>query len=111
LQVKSIQDETSNAVKAIEGITATIGRVSEISTMISAAIEEQSAATQEISRNVQQASAGTTEVSQNIAGVTIASQDTGRSASEVLDAARQLAQDGGLLKTEVETFLGSVRAI
>ncbi len=111
LQVKSIQDETTNAVKAIEGITATIGRVSEISTMISAAIEEQSAATQEISRNVQQASAGTTEVSQNIAGVTIASQDTGRSASEVLDAARQLAQDGGLLKTEVETFLGNVRAI
>jgi methyl-accepting chemotaxis protein len=109
-QVKSIQDETYSSVEAIEHITTTISRVSEISTMISAAIEEQGAATQEISRNVQQAAAGTSEVTENIAGVTVASQDTGRAASEVLEAARHLAQNGEMLKQEVETFLQGVRS-
>lgn len=108
-QVKSIQDETYSSVEAIEHITTTISKVSEISTMISAAIEEQGAATQEISRNVQQAAAGTSEVTENIAGVTVASQDTGRAASEVLEAARHLAQNGSLLKQEVDTFLQGVR--
>lgn len=108
-QVKSIQDETYSSVQAIEHITTTISKVSEISTMISAAIEEQGAATQEISRNVQQAAAGTSEVTENIAGVTVASQDTGRAASDVLEAARHLAQNGSRLKQEVDTFLQGVR--
>jgi len=109
-QVKSIQDETALSVGAIKSITEVIGRVSEISTMISAAIEEQGAATQEISRNMQQASTGTTEVSENIQGVTLASQETGRAAGEVLDAARHLSDNGKSLKSEVDTFLTNVRS-
>ncbi len=48
-----------DSVNAIREISGTIERLSEISSAIAAAVEEQGAATQEISRNVQQAAQGT----------------------------------------------------
>ena len=101
-QVKAIQDSTATAAQAIETISVTINRVSEISTTIASAIEEQGAATQEISRNVQEASAGTAEVASNISGVTVASQQTSVSSTQVLSAAAELGKNGDRLKKEVE---------
>jgi transcription elongation factor Elf1 len=49
-------------VNAIKEISGTIEKLSEISSTIAAAVEEQGAATQEISRNVQQAAQGTQQV-------------------------------------------------
>ncbi len=49
-QIGGIQDATRKAVSAIEGISTTIGAVSQIATS-SAAVEEQGAATKEIARN------------------------------------------------------------
>jgi len=109
-QVRAIQDATASSAEAIESITKTITRVSEISTAIASAVEEQGAATQEISRNVQQAAQGTQEVSSNISGVTDAAKQTGSAAVEVLDAAGELGKSGALLKNQVEEFLRTVRA-
>jgi methyl-accepting chemotaxis protein len=109
-QVKAIQTATGDSVQAIAGITATIGRVSEIATTIASAVEEQGAATQEIARNVQQASAGTGEVTSNIAGVSQAAGDTGAAATQVLGAAGELARQGETLRADVGKFLASIRA-
>jgi methyl-accepting chemotaxis protein len=109
-QIRAIQDATASSAEAINGITQTIGRVSEISTAIASAVEEQGAATQEISRNVQEASAGSAEVSTNITGVTQASQQTSAGSSEVLSAASELARNGEKLRQEVDAFLRTVRA-
>ena len=57
-QITGIQAATQDSVNAIKEISGTIERLSEISSTIAAAVEEQGAATQEISRNVQQAAAG-----------------------------------------------------
>jgi methyl-accepting chemotaxis protein len=108
-QVRAIQQSSESSADAIRSITQVIGRVSEISTAIASAVEEQGAATQEISRNVQQAAAGTTEVSVNIGGVTEASQQTSQASHQVLTAAAELAKNGAVLRTEVETFLHVVR--
>ncbi|MDP6343690.1 MAG: HAMP domain-containing methyl-accepting chemotaxis protein, partial [Alphaproteobacteria bacterium] len=54
-QINAIQDATGNAVMAIEGISETINRISEIGASIAAAVEEQGAATNEISQNMQEA--------------------------------------------------------
>jgi methyl-accepting chemotaxis protein len=108
-QVRSIQEATASSAEAIESITKTIGRVSEISTAIASAVEEQGAATQEISRNVQQAAAGTQEVSQNISGVKAAAEQTGEAAGQVLQSAEELSKNGVILKTQVEDFLRTVR--
>ena len=109
-QVRSIQDATQSSAVAIGDITRTIGRVSEISTAIASAVEEQGAATQEISRNVQQAAQGTQEVAANIGGVTEAAQQTGHAAGEVLSAAQELGKNGEVLRVQVEEFLRTVRA-
>ena len=62
-QINGIQTATDESVRRIKEIGDTIGRMSEISSTIASAVEEQGAATQEISRNVQQAAQGTQQVS------------------------------------------------
>ncbi len=91
-----------NAIKEISG---TIEKLSEISSAIAAAVEEQGVATQEISRNVQQAAHGTQQVSSNIADVQRGAGETGSASSQVLTAAKSLSGDSNRLKLEVGKFL------
>ena len=109
-QISWIQASTQESVGAIKDISATIERLSEISSTIAAAVEEQGAATQEISRNVQQAAQGTQQVSSNITDVQRGTSETGTASSQVLSAAQSLSGDSNRLKLEVGKFLNSVRA-
>ncbi len=116
-EVKSLANQTGKAteeiwapISAIQGIGTTIGKMGEIATSVASAVEQQGAATREIASNVQQAAAGTQDVSSNIVEVTQAA-DKGRSVSgQMLDAATELAQQGDVLRREVEKFLETVRA-
>ena len=110
LQVGSIQTATQDSVSAIKEIGNTIGRMSEISATIAAAVEEQGAATQEISRNIQHAAQGTLQVSSNISDVQRGASETGSASAQVLSAAQSLSSDSNRLKLEVGKFLSSVRA-
>jgi methyl-accepting chemotaxis protein len=109
-QINGIQAATQDSVSAIKEISITIERLSEISSTIAAAVEEQGAATQEISRNVQQAALGTQQVSSNIADVEHGATETGTASAEVLAAAQSLSSDSERLKLEVGKFLDTVRA-
>jgi methyl-accepting chemotaxis protein len=109
-QIAGIQAATSESVGAIREISGTIEKLSEISSTIAAAVEEQGAATQEISRNVQQAAQGTQQVSSNIADVQRGASETGSASSQVLSAAQMLSGDSNRLKVEVAKFLNTVRA-
>ncbi len=96
-QIKAIQDSSQGTAAAIGQIVNVIGQVSEISTSISGAVEEQSAATR--------------EVTQNIGGVRQAAADTGRNSEGVLGEARSLAGQAADLEGRVDRFLQSVRAM
>ena len=109
-QVSGIQNATQDSVSAIKAISGTIGTLSEISAAIAAAVEEQGAATQEISRNVAHAAAGAEQVSSSIVDVQRGATETGSASSQVLGAAKSLAQDSDRLKREVAKFLETVRA-
>ena len=109
-QIAGIQAATNESVGAIKEISGTIERLSEISSTIAAAVEEQGAATQEISRNVQQAAQGTQQVSSNITDVQRGASETGSASSQVLSAAKSLSGDSSRLRLEVGKFLDSVRA-
>jgi methyl-accepting chemotaxis protein len=109
-QITGIQAATQDSVGAIKEISGTIEKLSEISSTIAAAVEEQGAATQEISRNVQQAAQGTQQVSANITDVQRGAGETGSASSQVLAAAQSLSTDSNRLKLEVGKFLSSVRA-
>jgi methyl-accepting chemotaxis protein len=110
LQVQAIQTETENAVVAIGVINEIIKEISQITTSVAAAVEQQGAATDEIARNVQQAAQATTEVSGNIQTVTEAARTTGGSASESLDASKHLAMLAADLRAEVDAFVNGLRA-
>jgi methyl-accepting chemotaxis protein len=109
-QITGIQSATEDSVSAIREIGETIGRMSEISSTIASAVEQQGAATQEISRNVQQAAHGTLQVSSNIADVQRGASETGFASSQVLSAAQSLSRDSDRLTDEVSKFLNTVRA-
>jgi methyl-accepting chemotaxis protein len=109
-QITGIQAATQGSVAAIKEISTTIGRMSEISSTIASAVEEQGAATQEISRNVQQAAQGTQQVSSNISDVQRGASETGSASSQVLSAAQSLSGDSNRLKLEVGKFLQAMRA-
>jgi methyl-accepting chemotaxis protein len=109
-QIRSIQDATTGAVDAIVTINGIIGRISEISTAVATAVEEQGATTRDIARNVQQAATGTQQVSENITGVTRSASETGQAATMVHQAASDLAAQSDKLSGEVEQFLTRVRA-
>ncbi len=103
-QVEAIQEATQRAVASIRGIAATIAQISEISTTIGAAVEQQNAATAEIARNVQQVAQGTQEVSSKITDVSRAAGETGAGSGAMLAAAKDLSAQGELLRTEVAAF-------
>ena len=98
------------SVAAIQEIGGTIAQISEISTAIAAAVEEQGAATQEIARNVQQAAQGATQVTGSIADVNRGAADTGSKAEQVHGRAVSLLAESNQLNSEVESFLRSIRA-
>ncbi|SBV98160.1 Methyl-accepting chemotaxis sensory transducer [uncultured Alphaproteobacteria bacterium] len=109
-QIAGVQGATREAVAAIETISTTIGRVSEISAAISAAVEEQGAATREIARNVEEAAQGTGEVTANIVDVGRAISAVGDAAVDVLGEATELTTQAERLAAEVDAFIARVRA-
>jgi len=108
--IADIQGATEASTSAIGEIAGTITQMSGLATTIASAVEEQGAATAEIARNVQQASRGTAEVSDNISGVTLAAQDSSAASSEIMSHASELARQSDHLRTEMESFLRTVRA-
>src|ERR1700761_4958968 len=109
-QVAAMQQSTSDAVSAINGITQTIAQMSEITSSISTAIEQQGEATREIARNIQSVAAGSSEINSHIGGVTSAAEATGKAATDVLSNARELDNQSGMLRSAVDGFLAKVRA-
>ena len=109
-QISDIQNATKDSVHAIEEIGVTIGRISEISSTIASAVEEQGAATQEVARNVQQAAMGTQQVASNITDVQRGASETGAASSQMLTSAQSLSSESSRLKREVGKFLDTVRA-
>lgn len=108
-QVGMIQNVSGAAVTAIRNIGTTIGRVSEITTTIATAMDQQSAATKEIAHSVQQAAAGTSEVSSTIVSVTQAADESRSASGQVLQAARELSTQAEKLRHEVNGFVAGVR--
>ncbi len=109
-QITAIQEQTSGAVGAIDRIQEIISEISDISTTIASAVEEQGVSTQEIARNVQQAAKGTQQVNGNIGDVSKAVSEAGSAADQVLRSAGSLSEQSSLLQDQVERFLNQIRA-
>jgi methyl-accepting chemotaxis protein len=109
-QVGSIQTETARAVTAIESIGRTVGEMSDIATAIASAMEQQGATSHDIARNMSQAADRTREVSAKVTTVGQAAETTSAAASELQAASDDLRQQAAQLETDMQAFLGEVRA-
>lgn len=82
-QIGQMQSEATDAAMSIETLAQMMSRINVVTTSIASAIEEQSTATRE----------------------------TGRSATDVLNAARELSQQSETMRAEVDRFLTEMRRI
>jgi hypothetical protein len=109
-QVAAMQAATRDVVEAIKNIGGTIGAMNQIATTIAAAVEEQGSATREIARNVNATASGTQQISVSITGVTRSAGEAGDAAGRVLTVADELRMQAETLRSNVNGFLGSIRA-
>jgi methyl-accepting chemotaxis protein len=109
-QVSSIQGETRTAVSAIDAIIATIDDVNAVAGTIASAVQQQEATAGDISRNVQDSAGRTNEVGRTIEQLNAGAAETSSAAQQVQTSSGSLSQDAELLRTEVDSFLRDVRA-
>jgi methyl-accepting chemotaxis protein len=105
-----MQTATDDSVAAIRGIGTTINTISEITTALTAAIENQGASTREIAQNVTQVAERASEVATDITELNRNASETGAASAQVLISVKALAGESGGLKDKVDRFLASVRA-
>jgi methyl-accepting chemotaxis protein len=109
-QIADIQKVAGEAIDAIKSIGSIIGEVNEVATAIAAAVQEQGAATQEITRSTQFAAQGTKNVSDNITGVKTDADAAAAAADNVKQASETLETQSQNLGSQVNDFLGKIRA-
>jgi methyl-accepting chemotaxis protein len=103
-KIEAIQEDTHGAVDAIARIGEVITQISNISSTIAAAVEEQTATSNEIGRNVNEAASGSEEIAQNIASVADVAQGTTQGALDNQRAAGELARMAVELQGLVDQF-------
>ena len=118
-QILEMQSQTDSTVKGIAEVTDVIVSLSEINSMISAAVEEQSSTANEISSNVNsvnnsvrvvknnisEMSEGLLEISQNIQEVNNGARDVSSISSNVSEVSNLLAKMSTKLKSKVDQFI------
>jgi MFS family permease len=109
-QIGRIQRVTGDAVGAISAILSRIREIAGLARSVAASVEGQGTATRDIVCHVADATAGTRAVTVTITTVAQAAAQTGTAAAHVLAAASDLSQHADALKTEMDVFLGTVRA-
>jgi len=103
-KIEMIQGDTRSAVTAIAEVSGIINQINDISNVIAAAVEEQTATTNEIGRNVAQAAQGTTEIARNISGVATAARNTSSGAAEMQQSVSTLTKVSNELDELVAKF-------
>jgi len=109
-RIKTVQNETSEAVSVIETVADNMREIDEAASSIASAVEQQISSTREISRNVEEASTGVQDVSNQLGEIGETANRAGEGANEVLSAASGLSQQAETLSGKVETFLKEVRS-
>lgn len=108
-RIARIREETTGAMDGMTRIRKTIAEVSEIATIVAAAVEEQEATTGEITRNVQGVATEMSRVTDAIGTVTFGTIKSCSGAIEVLWAAEGLLTPAEKLGADVRDFITYIR--
>ncbi|MEV4345111.1 methyl-accepting chemotaxis protein [Actinoplanes sp. NPDC049596] len=102
--VDQIQGDTGAAVGAIDGIGDVVRRISDLQTVIAAAVEEQTATASEMGRNVAEVAGSSSEIATNIAGVATAAASTATAVTHSRRSTDDLARTSEELRVLVAGF-------
>lgn len=109
-QINAMRDVTSQTVLAANMIVKALQKVSEVSTSVRDAVQQQNGATREISSNIQEAATGTQRAAANVDSVTRKAAETGDSVSRVTSLGETLFTQSELLKETVGRVVENLRA-
>ena len=114
-QIKSIQDATGNAMSSFTDIGDIINQINQSTTIVAAAIEEQSAASREIASSAEKASTGTTGMANDVRDINQGMGQVDQAAQQVSQVTDTLAKHStnnveALLK-KMNAFMGELRKI
>jgi methyl-accepting chemotaxis protein len=104
-----VQNATRDAVNAIQGISATIGQISEITSAIAEAIAQQRTATQQIVQKVHEVTRSSGVANSSMAAVTDSAEQTGSAASQVVTGMEGLTHEADRLSLQVDQFVTKIR--
>ncbi len=104
-RIDAIQNDSAQAVSAIEEISSIVTQVDNLQTSTAASVEQQAVTTRDISRALAEAATGSSEIARNITGVAVTAQGATQGASETQSAANSLAR----LSTELQAVVGQFR--
>jgi methyl-accepting chemotaxis protein len=109
-QISGIQTSIRDAVAMLNETGSTIDRISTVSSLIAAAVEQQKAATQDMDENLDRAARGTAEVGTILSQLQEGVGETRRTSDQVLSSAQSLVVEGTAFRSEVEKFLTKIRS-
>jgi len=108
-QIEAVRNATLESVSVMADVAQIIGKLDEVSIVIAAAVEQQSATTREIAHSVQQVATAGQQATQAMQRVVAVSEDAGAASEQVLTAAAGIGREAARLEVEVDQFLAAVR--
>jgi methyl-accepting chemotaxis protein len=108
-QITAIQSSTRDAVGSVSLIGESMQQIDDVTAAIAGAIEEQEATTREMNQNLHSAAGGTQTLAEHIAAMAGRTDETNRSADEVLEASTHIQAQASRLTEEFERFFHDLR--
>ncbi len=108
-QIETVRGATEDTVNAMNEIGSIIGRMGEVSTAISAAVEEQSVTTREIAASIQGVAGSTAQAASAMGHVVEVADRAGEASRNILAEAGEIGAESEKLRLEVEAFLQAVQ--
>jgi methyl-accepting chemotaxis protein len=109
-QIGTMQSAIDQSSGLVRQMVTSIGQVSEVSTIIAAAVEEQGAATKEIATSSDRSKSSSADIIQNAKMVSGSVESSRISANEMRMAAQELSRQAETLRNEVSSFISKMRA-
>lgn len=109
-KVETIKESANNTINSVNDIVEQIASIDDMTTNVSAAVDQQNASTSEISRSANEAAGYTSEVSSSINQVQSAANDTANSTDSLRQASDDLSDQSVMLNKTLKDFIVKVRA-
>ena len=109
-QIRLVQQETANAVQAIDAITAIINDIDDVNGDVAVELLDQTTASAEIASNLSQVSISTADVNRTLKTINTGASRAGESARAMLDASTKTENRASSVADAVHQFMKSMRA-